>query len=178
LQRFSPWIKRLGPRVWDALALAALAFALWKVFVAPRDLSSAHARPAPHAVYAKVDGGTFRVADQRGRVLFLDFFATWCVPCKIELPLVERWAAAHPRADVVLIDVGEPSAVVRSFARAHHLRDVALDPQSSAQAFFGVHGFPTVVVIDPQGRIRAKWAGLNPAIALALTHAQSSLAVR
>jgi thiol-disulfide isomerase/thioredoxin len=175
LQRSLPSIKRLGarvvPRALDALAIVAIGFILWKVLIAPRNLDPARAYPAPHATYARLDGSTFAVTQARGRVLFLDFFASWCEPCKIELPLVEQWAKTNPRALVVPVDVGEPASVAGAFARKYDLHDVALDPHESAQAFFAVHGFPTVVVVDPAGRIRATWEGLNPAIGLAMSNA-------
>lgn len=162
-------------RFWDVLAVVAIAFAIWKIFVAPRSFNAAGSQPAPHAVYARLDGGTFRVADQRGHVVFLDFYASWCEPCKIELPLVEAWWHRHPDALVVPVDVGEPRSLAASFARQHSLVNVALDPKGSARALFGVEGLPTIVVIDSSGHIRAKWAGLNPAIALALSNAQQNL---
>ena len=162
-------------RVWDLLALAAIVFAVWKIFIAPRDLNVAKAYPAPHAVYQKLGGGEFRVADQRGKLLFLDFYASWCDPCKIEAPLVERWAREHPGAVVVPVDVAEPPIAARNFAKKYGLQNVVLDRQALAQALFGVVGFPTVVVIDPQGRIRAKWEGLNPAIEVAMTNAEKTL---
>lgn len=162
-------------RLWDVLAVLVIAFAIWKLFIAPRSFSPAGSQPAPHAVYQRLDGGTFRVADERGHLLFLDFYASWCEPCKIELPLVERWAKAHPDVAVVPVDVGEPRAAVAAFAQRYRLQNVALDPSSNAQAFFSVQGFPTLVVIDPSGHIRAKWEGLNPAIAMAMTNAQRTL---
>jgi thiol-disulfide isomerase/thioredoxin len=143
--------------------------------VAPRWFGAPGAHPAPHAVYDRLDGNTFRIADQRGHVVFLDFYASWCEPCKVELPLVERWRNTHPNAVVVPVDVGEPRRVAADFARRYALRDVALDPKVSARSLFGVEGFPTVVVIDSRGDVRAKWEGLNPAIGLALSHAQASL---
>jgi thiol-disulfide isomerase/thioredoxin len=155
----------------DVVAIAAIAFILWKVLIAPRNLDPARAFPAPHATYARLDGGDFRVVDARGRVLFLDFFASWCDPCKIELPLIERWAKKNPRALVVPVDVGEPKSVAAAFARKYDLNGVVLDPHQSAQAYFAVRGFPTVVVVDPGGRIRATWEGLNPAIGLAMSNA-------
>jgi len=179
LQRSLPSIKRFGariaPRALDVLAIIAIAFIVWKVLIAPRNLDPARAYPAPHASYARLDGTAFRVTDARGRVLFLDFFASWCEPCKIELPLIEQWAKANPGALVVPVDVGEPESVARAFAQKYDLHGVALDPHQSAGAFFAVHGFPTVVVVDPEGRIRARWEGLNPAIGLAMSNAQKSL---
>ena len=162
-------------RVWDALALLAVAFALWKIFIAPRSLGPPHSLPAPHAVYEQLEGGTFRVAEQRGHTLFLDFYASWCGPCKAELPLVEAWAASHPQAVVVPVDVGEPRSVAAQFAQRLHLRGVVLDTRENARPLFNVAGFPTIVVIDPSGYIRAKWEGLNPAIALAMTNAARKL---
>ncbi len=162
-------------RVFDVLALCVVAFVVWKIFFAPRALSVANAYPAPRIAYPKLDGGTFRIADERGHVLFLDFYASWCEPCRMEAPLVERYARAHPNVVVVPIDVGEPAAVAATFSKRLHLKGVVLDPSASSQGFFQIQGFPTVVVIDPQGRIRATWAGFNPAIALAMAHAQKTL---
>ncbi len=162
-------------RFWDALAAIAIAFAIWKLFVAPRSFNAAGSQRAPRAVYRRLDGGAFRVADQRGHVVFLEFYASWCEPCKIELPLVEAWWRRHRDAIVMPIDVGERRSVAAEFARRYSLGNVALDPQSSAQPLFGVQGFPTMVVVDPTGHIRAKWEGLNPAIDFALSNAESAL---
>jgi thiol-disulfide isomerase/thioredoxin len=162
-------------RVWDALAVAAVAFALWKIFLVPRAFDAPHAHRAPHAVFARLDGGTFALAGDRGRIVFLDFYASWCEPCKLELPLVERWASAHPQAEVVPIDVGESASAARTFAQRYRLSNVALAASTTAGALFGVVGFPSIVVVDPDGFIRAKWEGLNPAIGLAMSNAQRSL---
>lgn len=134
-----------------------------------------HALPAPGATYARLDGGTFRLADQRGKLVFLDFYASWCEPCRLELPLVESWAQHHPEALVVPVDVAEPRSTAREFAQRLRLRNVVLDPAASARAYFNVAGFPTVVAIDGSGYVRAKWEGLNPAIALAMSNAQQKL---
>jgi thiol-disulfide isomerase/thioredoxin len=162
-------------RVFDALALCVLAFAAWKIFFAPRALRVADAYPAPRIAYPTLAGGIFRISDNRGRVQFLDFYASWCDPCRLETPLVQRYAKAHPEIAVVPIDVGEPVPVAARYAKHFGLTGVVLDPTSASQGFFQIEGFPTIVVIDAQGRVRATWSGFNPAIGLAMAHAQSVL---
>jgi thiol-disulfide isomerase/thioredoxin len=162
-------------RIIDLLAVLAILFAIYRIFIAPRYLNVAQAHPAPHVTYATLSGAPFVLTQHRGRVVFLDFFASWCEPCKISLPMVERYARSHPDVDVVPIDVGEPRAVAQVFAQTHRLQNVALDPQSLSRGFFQIEGFPTMVVIDPQGRIRATWAGLNPAIQENMAHAAKTL---
>lgn len=159
----------------DALAVLVVLFVLYRIFIAPRYLSVANAHPAPHVVYQTLSGKPFALAGQRGHVVFLDFWASWCGPCKISLPLVENFARAHPEVEVIPVDVGEPRGVVAAYARSHGMRHVALDPKALSQGFFQIDGFPTMVVIDPQGRIRATWTGLNPAIELNMAHAEQTL---
>jgi thiol-disulfide isomerase/thioredoxin len=161
-------------RVWDLLAMAIVLAIIWKIWIAPRRFTM-KPYPAPHAIYQTLDGGTFRVTAAHGRVLFLDFFASWCEPCRLELPGVEAFARAHPYADVVPVDVGEPRTAAASFAKRLHLRNVALDPQALSRGFFGVEGFPTIVTVDPTGRVRAVWTGYNPLIQSALSNALAKL---
>lgn len=162
-------------RFLDLIAVLVIVFVVWKIFIAPRAFKGADAYPAPRVSYEKLNGGTFHVSDARGRVLFLDFYASWCEPCKLESPLVEQYARAHPEVLVVPVDVGEPASVAARFAKKYKLQNVVLDPQSLSQGFFQVQGFPTIVVVDPDGKIRATWSGFNPAIALAMANAQKTL---
>lgn len=161
--------------MWDLLALIVVAFVIWKLFVAPRSFKSATAYPAPHVSYESLQGAPFVMTEHRGRVVFLDFYASWCEPCKVSLPLVEQFARAHPEVDVVPVDVGEPRAVVENFARTHGLSNVAMDPKTLSQGFFQIDGFPTMVVIDPDGKIRATWTGFNPAVQLNMANAAKQL---
>ena len=162
-------------RIWDILAIALVIVVAYKIAIAPRSLKTADAYPAPRVSYAQLDGRSFVLAHHRGRVVFLDFWASWCEPCKVQMPLVEAFARNHPGVDVVPVDVGEPAAVAAAYARGHDLRNVAVDPQALSSGFFALAGFPTMVVIDPQGRVRATWTGFNPAIELNMGHAERSL---
>lgn len=162
-------------RLWDVLAVLVIAFVIWKIFIAPRSLKPANAYPAPHVSYQKLDGGMFHLTDARGKVLFLDFYASWCDPCKLEAPLIARYARKHPDVRVVSVDVGESRALAAGFAKRYNVKDVVLDPSALSSAYFQIQGFPTVVVVDPEGKIRATWSGFNPAIDMAMSNAADRL---
>ena len=157
------------------LALLAILGVIYKLVIAPRDLSPAKAFPAPRVTWTMLHGPPYALWAHRGRVVFLDFYASWCEPCKIETPLVQTYARLHPEVDVIPIDVGEDRVVVADFARRYHLPNAALDPQALSRGFFAVQGFPTMIVVDPKGMIRATWSGLNPTIQLAMSHAEATL---
>ncbi len=163
--------------VFDAIAIALVFFIAYRLLVAPRFLSETSAYPAPAVRYETLSGAPFVLANHRGHVVFLEFYASWCAPCKISLPLVESFARSHPEVQVVPIDVGEPREVAVAFAHEHALLNVAIDPRALSRGFFQLEGFPTMVVIDPRGRIRATWQGLNPAVQLNMAHAAKTLAL-
>ena len=165
--------KRWPGRVFDGLAVLVVAFAIFKFLIGPRLLAGSNAALAPAVHLSALAGPGFSLEAHRGRLVFLDFWASWCEPCKLALPLVEHYAKTHPDVDVVAIDVGEDPLVARAFAQAHDMHNVAFDPDQIAGRAFGIDNFPTVVVVDPAGFARAKWIGFNPAIESAMENARS-----
>lgn len=157
----------------DFLAIAIVLYALFHFFVAPRLGGNGKLAAAPPVTLASLDGGRFSLAAHRGHLVFLDFWASWCEPCKLSLPLVEHYAKLHPDVDVIAVNSGEPAAVAGDFARSHGVSNVVLDPDQTATHAFGVEGYPTMMVIDPDGNIRAKWVGYNPAVEMAMAEARS-----
>jgi thiol-disulfide isomerase/thioredoxin len=164
---------RLSGRLLDALALLLVAFALWKLLAVPRFLAAPQ-RHAPLVAVAAERRGVL-LGKPSGRVTFVDFWATWCEPCRLSLPLVEAFAVSHPDVDVVAVDVGERPDVAREYAREHGIKNVMFDEDARAASAFGVNGYPTIVVIDPRGYVRAKWTGFNPAVAVAMGNARAVL---
>ena len=164
-------------RALDALAIALVLFVAYRLLIVPRSLPESAAYPAPAVTYQTLAGGRFDLAGQRGHVVFLEFYASWCTPCRASLPLVESFAKSHPSVRVIPVDVGEPRPVAAAFARALALRNVAIDPPALSRGFFQLEGFPTMVVIDPRGRIRATWQGINPAVELNMANAAKTLAL-
>jgi len=107
-------------------------------------------------------GQTFRLSDHRGQVVFLNFWATWCPPCREEMPAMERLYRRQKGAGFVLVAVSvdaDPS-VVAPFLQAHGLTfPVALDPKMDLANGYGVRALPSSFLIDRQGNLRAMALG-------------------
>ena len=159
-------------RVLDVLAILLVAAAIWRFLVAPR-LFAPETRPAPvpNVHMRLMSGGTFDPAQARGHVVFLDFWASWCEPCKQSIPLVKQYQIAHPSALVYSVDAGETVATVERFARSEGMRRVGFDPDLVIADAFGVKGFPTMIVIGRDGKIHARWFGFDPLIEQQMTRA-------
>jgi cytochrome c biogenesis protein CcmG, thiol:disulfide interchange protein DsbE len=122
-------------------------------------------RPAAPALAlpALAGGGPKRsLAGYRGKVVVLNYWASWCEPCKDESPLLERWhrRIAPRKATVVGIDVLDVTDDALAFARRYGLSYPMLrDENGKTQKRFGVTGYPETLVIDRRGRVAAAKRG-------------------
>ncbi len=155
-------LRRRLARALDVLAVIVVLAAIVRFAVLPR--LHREVVQAPPVSLAALEGGRFDLASHRGRLVFLDFWATWCAPCKDSIPLVQRFRRGHPGVDVVSVDVGESPEFVRTYAAKLKMAEVVLDPDQIVAHAFGVSGYPTLVAIDGTGRVRARWVGFDPDI--------------
>ena len=155
------WLAALGavllPNV--ALALYALAFATSLIVV--KELN----QPAPAFRVALLDGGAVSSQELRGRVVVLDFWTSWCQPCRREFPELEKvYARFRERPGIAFYavdaDRGDtPEKARRYFRDAGYRLPVAYDHGSKVYEAFSAPGFPTLVVIDRAGRLRFRHTG-------------------
>ena len=123
------------------------------------------AMPAPELALPRLDtGAQLRLDALRGRPVIVNFWASWCAPCRRELPALEAFARRHSGPDamqVLAVNVGEATEQVRSFLDEAGVRDlrVLLDTDSRANAAWGAFALPASFLIDRAGRIRAMKAG-------------------
>jgi cytochrome c biogenesis protein CcmG/thiol:disulfide interchange protein DsbE len=127
-------------------------------------LEVVHAGAAAPAPYAAVTGGsTLRLAELKGRPVLLDFWATWCGPCRREAPILSRVADRfRDRGLVVLgINTGDRPGLAAPFAAQNQLSyPILFDATHDAADRYDVDTLPTLVMIGKDGAVRAVHSGL------------------
>lgn len=119
-------------------------------------------RPAPDVNFAGTSGATQSLAALRGRVVLVNFWATWCAPCIKEMPSLVRLQAKL--GDLAVLAVSEDrrgAELVEPFLAKYQLTGLAtfLDPKNTVGHAFGVEGLPTSILIDRDGRIVGELQG-------------------
>jgi thiol-disulfide isomerase/thioredoxin len=106
----------------------------------------------------------------KGKVVMLDFWATWCGPCRMTMPLVENLQKEYADTMVLLtINLQEPHDIVRDYIRAQGIHSrVLLDEEGSVGAMYGSESIPLQILIDKQGILRYVQAGYGPRMAAQL----------
>lgn len=130
--------------------------------------STAESRPdrraqAPDFTLQTFDGGSLRLADLRGQAVVLNFWASWCVPCREEAPVLVRAAQANRDRGVVFvgINVQDIEADARAFlAEFGIIYPNGPDRDSRIATDFGVVGIPTTLFLDAEGRLARRWIGV------------------
>lgn len=119
--------------------------------------------PAPGFTLETPDGKTLSLEDFRGRYLLVNFWATWCGPCKMEMPSLEALHRRFGSHKLTVLGISNDlfgNRVVEPFVKAHNLTfPIVLDPKQEVSKRFGVHSLPTTFLIDPQGRILGVLSG-------------------
>jgi peroxiredoxin len=122
--------------------------------------------PAPPFALKDLTGAAVRLDDFRGKTVLLDFWATWCEPCKESIPrYIKMQERLRSKGFVVIgIDEDEKGDVAGAYARDHGLNyDVLLDPGTGLFEKYGGRSLPSAFLIDAQGNIRGRWEGFDAA---------------
>jgi peroxiredoxin len=139
------------------VAAALLATPAGAQAVSPGDTAPAFALPA-------IDGGTVSLEAERGRVVWLDFWASWCAPCRQSFPWMSTMQRRHGERGlrVIAVSVDARLADVQRFvAREPPAFAIALDPTGALAARYAVRTMPSSVLIDTDGRVLAVHAGFR-----------------
>ncbi|HEY8489196.1 MAG TPA: TlpA disulfide reductase family protein [Thermaerobacter sp.] len=159
----TPDVRRRRRRIALVVALVLAAAFLAGVRSMGHILASAPApgKPAPDFTLPQLDGPPVRLADLRGRVVVLNFWASWCVPCREETPALEAFYRRHgDEVAFYAINVAEPLDTVRAFLEEFGATyPVLLDRDKTVFRRYRVGGYPETFWIDPQGILRIHWRG-------------------
>ncbi|HEX6048326.1 MAG TPA: TlpA disulfide reductase family protein [Gemmatimonadaceae bacterium] len=114
--------------------------------------------PTPRYTLTALDGTPLSPEALRGKVVLVNFWATWCLPCRVEMPLLQRMAERHRHAGLIVVglsvDRGSEESV-RTFLRDRGVTyPVAMVGADVERAFGGVRGYPTSILIDRTGIVR------------------------
>jgi cytochrome c biogenesis protein CcmG, thiol:disulfide interchange protein DsbE len=117
---------------------------------------------APDLNLRDLDGNPVSLLDYRDKVVLINNWATWCPPCRAEMPELEAYYQQQAGNDfkIVAIDAGEPEEIVRSFVQEYDLSfEIWLDPNSHTLSAFRNNALPSTYVVDREGIIRLAWSG-------------------
>jgi len=163
------------PLILIGVGLIAIAVAF--VFLIPKkdDVTSAAASgeipasipgqmdyPAPKLTLTNMQDQTVSLADYRGQWLLVNNWATWCPPCRAEMPELNAYYEAHKDEGFVLVAIssGDTKAQIADFAQEYGLSiPMWQDPTSASLRAFHMDYLPSSFVIDPSGTVRLAWTG-------------------
>ena len=153
-----------------AAAAAVLAFVLAgcsKLSRSPSDAavkSDKDRKPAPSFTLADADGKPVNLAEYRGKVVLLNFWATWCGPCEVEIPWFIEFQRKYKDRDFAVLGVSfddDGWKSVKPYIATHKINyRIVIGSEKMAQLYGGVDSLPTSFILDRQGRIAAQHVGL------------------
>jgi peroxiredoxin len=124
----------------------------------------AERKKAPEFTLKDADGKTVRLSDYRGKVLLVNFWATWCAPCRIEIPWFIEFEKKYKDQGFAVLGVSMDEdgwdAVKPYLARAQINYRVLLGDDITAQSYGGVESMPTSFVVDKEGKVASVHVGL------------------
>jgi peroxiredoxin len=118
--------------------------------------------PAPDFDTVDLKGNVWSLSKLKGQVVFLNFWATWCPPCREEMPSMQRLYAKLPKDKftmIALFNKDKPAAVKNFVAKLGITIPILSDEYNFVGAKYGLRGLPETFIIDKQGVIRAKFIG-------------------
>jgi len=119
-------------------------------------------KPTPEFVRTDLEDHPIDLADYRGKVVLLTFWATWCAPCRIEMPHFIRWQNQYGPQGLQIIGVSmdDDAAPVAAFTRKHRVNyPILIGDAPLAELYGGVLGLPVTFLIDRNGNIAARYKG-------------------
>lgn len=116
---------------------------------------------APHFQLATLTGESISLSELRGRWVVINFWATWCIPCREEMPYLQMLADQHAdQLTVLAVNLREPASTIQPFVDELGLRlPILVLPDDQTLLAYGVRGLPLTVVVAPDGSLVLRQVG-------------------
>jgi thiol-disulfide isomerase/thioredoxin len=142
--------------LWLALPLFILAAI---VLLQPKPATQVEILPS--FTLKNMDGQTVNLTDFKGRPIVLNAWATWCGPCRREMPLLVQAARSNPQINFVFLNISDSPVAVRAFERDLNLQipNVLLDPEGRLSYPLRIQGLPATLFYDAEGKLLNRHLG-------------------
>ncbi|MFC4171600.1 prolipoprotein diacylglyceryl transferase family protein [Microvirga sp. GCM10011540] len=142
-------------------AVASLAIGLFAWNVVWQLTNAMPPTPMPNAMLENLKGGDTPLTAFTGKPIVLNLWASWCPPCRREMPMMAEMAASRPEVTFLFVNQGERRAAIESFLSGQKLAlpNVFLDPRQEVARHYAMPGLPVTLLIGPNGKLRSVHVG-------------------
>jgi thiol-disulfide isomerase/thioredoxin len=154
-----------GARTWICALLTASLLLVACFTAGARTTFAAESllnKKAPEFMLTDLNGGNLDLAGFRGKVVLLDFWATWCAPCQVEMPRFAQWQRQYGPQGFQVIGISmddDPALARRLYAKLKLNYPVAIGDERLGELYGGVLGLPLTYLIDRNGKVIARFQG-------------------
>lgn len=138
------------------ILLAAIIYTLYANLTKEDRKIAAVGQEAPDFILKDIEGKEYRLSDYRGRGVFLNFWGTWCEPCKTEMPYMDNQYQKYKNQgiEIIAVNVGETDLAIETFAQQYDLSfPIVVDKDGEVQKAYGIYPLPATFLISPEGKI-------------------------
>lgn len=153
---FALWKARRVPALRKPLAWGGLTgLATWFLLAGALLLMQRATITLPETGFARMEGGSVQLAEFRGRPMVVNLWATWCPPCRREMPVLAEAQRDNPEISFVFVNQGEAREQIQQYLQSAslHLQNVLVDPFSHMSQAAGARGLPVTLFFDAHGRL-------------------------
>jgi peroxiredoxin len=142
--------------------LVLIGFALYQTGGSDEEEGVEIGRTAPDFELTTLDGGSIKLSELRGKGVLINFWASWCKPCRDEMPAIQRVYDRYKDKglEVVAVNIAEPDVTVNGFVRHLDLTfPVLLDRDREVTRLYGIGPIPSSIFVSPDGKVVRKVSG-------------------
>lgn len=146
-------VRMRGPLAFSVI----VGLVVWGLVIfSVQQLRKASHPPLPDLVLQQLDGEPVKLSSLRGQPMVINLWATWCAPCRREMPMLVAASHKMPQVHFVFVDQGESAAAVQAFLRQENLapKTMLLDAGNAMAGYYNAPGYPTTLFVDSDGKLQ------------------------